>query len=61
MVLTTAIVRYRGIGAMLITRARQMARVLSKVLGCIAVLRFTPCINLVSGYLVNDRMLRGFR
>jgi len=58
MSLTNAISAIAVVGAILITGAAE-APVLSKVLGFIAVLAST--INLVSGYLITDRMLKMFK
>ena len=58
MSLTNAISAIAVVGAILITGAAD-APVLSKVLGFIAVLAST--INLVSCYLITDRMLKMFK
>jgi H+-translocating NAD(P) transhydrogenase subunit alpha len=58
MSLTNAISAIAVVGAILISGAAD-APVLSKVLGFIAVLAST--INLVSGYLITDRMLKMFK
>jgi proton-translocating NAD(P)+ transhydrogenase subunit alpha len=58
MSLTNAISAIAVVGAILITGAAE-APILSKVLGFIAVLAST--INLVSGYLITDRMLKMFK
>ena len=58
MSLTNAISAIAVVGAILITGAAH-APMLSKVLGFIAVLAST--INLVSGYLITDRMLKMFK
>jgi NAD(P) transhydrogenase subunit alpha len=58
MSLTNAISAIAVVGAILITGAPE-APTLSKVLGFIAVLAST--INLVSGYLITDRMLKMFK
>jgi len=58
MSLTNAISAIAVVGAILITGERD-APPLSKVLGFTAVLAST--INLVSGYLITDRMLKMFR
>jgi len=58
MSLTNAISAIAVVGAILITGAAD-APVLSKILGFIAVLAST--INLVSGYLITDRMLKMFK
>ena len=58
MSLTNAISAIAVVGAILIT-GEQDAPPLSKVLGFMAVLAST--INLVSGYLITDRMLKMFR
>ena len=58
MSLTNAISAIAVVGAILITGAAH-APMLSKVLGFIAVLALT--INLVSGYLITDRMLKMFK
>jgi NAD(P) transhydrogenase subunit alpha len=58
MSLTNAISAIAVVGAILITGAAE-APTLSKVLGFIAVLAST--INLVSGYLITDRMLKMFK
>jgi NAD(P) transhydrogenase subunit alpha len=58
MSLTNAISAIAVVGAILITGA-QDAPTLSKVLGFIAVLAST--INVVSGYLITDRMLKMFK
>jgi len=56
--LTNAISAIAVVGAILITGAKD-APTLSHVLGFIAVLAST--INLVSGYLITDRMLKMFK
>lgn len=58
MSLTNAISAIAVVGAILITGA-QDATPLSKVLGFIAVVAST--VNLVSGYLITDRMLKMFK
>jgi NAD(P) transhydrogenase subunit alpha len=58
MSLTNAISAIAVVGAILITGAAD-APTLSKVLGFIAVLAST--INVVSGYLITDRMLKMFK
>ena len=58
MSLTNAISAIAVVGAILITGAAE-APALSKVLGFIAVLAST--INVVSGYLITDRMLKMFK
>jgi len=58
MSLTNAISAIAVVGAILISGA-QDAPTLSKVLGFIAVLAST--INVVSGYLITDRMLKMFK
>jgi NAD(P) transhydrogenase subunit alpha len=58
MSLTNAISAISVVGAILITGEHD-ASVLSRSLGFIAVLAAT--INLVSGYLITDRMLRMFK
>lgn len=58
MSLTNAISAIAVVGAILITGA-QDATPLSKVLGFIAVVASTT--NLVSGYLITDRMLKMFK
>jgi NAD(P) transhydrogenase subunit alpha len=58
MSLTNAISAISVVGAILITGERD-ASTLSRTLGFIAVLAAT--INLVSGYLITDRMLRMFK
>ena len=58
MSLTNAISAIAVVGAILISGAAD-APMLSKVLGFIAVLAST--INLVSGYLITDRMLKMFK
>ena len=58
MSLTNAISAISVVGAILITGAAD-ASMLSRTLGFIAVLAAT--INLVSGYLITDRMLRMFK
>jgi NAD(P) transhydrogenase subunit alpha len=58
MSLTNAISAISVVGAILITGASD-ASMLSRTLGFIAVLAAT--INLVSGYLITDRMLRMFK
>ncbi|HUS05263.1 MAG TPA: NAD(P) transhydrogenase subunit alpha [Bryobacteraceae bacterium] len=58
MSLTNAISAISVVGAILITGERE-ASTLSRTLGFIAVLAAT--INLVSGYLITDRMLRMFK
>ncbi len=58
MSLTNAISAIAVVGAILITGAPD-APTLSKVLGFIAVLAST--INVVSGYLITDRMLKMFK
>jgi len=58
MSLTNAISAISVVGAILITGAKD-ATTLSRVLGFIAVTAAT--INVVSGYLITDRMLKMFR
>ncbi len=58
MSLTNAISAISVVGAILITGERD-ATVLTRSLGFIAVLAAT--INVVSGYLITDRMLRMFK
>src|SRR5271156_1988369 len=58
MSLTNAISAIAVVGAILITGAEH-ASTLTRVLGFVAVLAST--INLVSGYLITDRMLRMFK
>ena len=58
MSLTNAISAIAVVGAILITGAKD-APTLSHVLGFIAVLAST--INVVSGYLITDRMLKMFK
>lgn len=58
MSLTNAISAISVVGAILITGAGA-APVLSRVLGCVAVTAST--INIVSGFLITDRMLKMFR
>jgi NAD(P) transhydrogenase subunit alpha len=58
MSLTNAISAISVVGAILIAGSGN-APTLSKVLGCIAVTSST--INIVSGFLITDRMLKMFR
>ena len=58
MSLTNAISAISVVGAILITGAGE-AGTLGKVLGCIAVTAST--INIVSGFLITDRMLKMFK
>ena len=58
MSLTNAISAIAVVGAILIT-GEEHASTLSRVLGFIAVIASTT--NLVSGYLITDRMLKMFR
>jgi H+-translocating NAD(P) transhydrogenase subunit alpha len=58
MSLTNAISAIAVVGAILITGEKDAPQ-LSRILGFIAVLAST--INLVSGYLITDRMLRMFK
>ena len=58
MSLTNAISAIAAVGAILIT-GEEHASTLSRVLGFIAVLASTT--NLVSGYLITDRMLKMFK
>jgi proton-translocating NAD(P)+ transhydrogenase subunit alpha len=58
MSLTNAISAISVVGAIIITGAKD-ASVLSRVLGFTAVLAAT--INVVSGYLITDRMLKMFK
>jgi NAD(P) transhydrogenase subunit alpha len=58
MSLTNAISAISVVGAILVTGA-DGAPALSRVLGCIAVTAST--INIVSGFLITDRMLKMFR
>jgi NAD(P) transhydrogenase subunit alpha len=58
MSLTNAISAISVVGAILIAGSGEAPQ-LSKVLGCIAVTAST--INIVSGFLITDRMLKMFR
>jgi H+-translocating NAD(P) transhydrogenase subunit alpha len=58
MSLTNAISAIAVVGAILITGAKD-ASPLSQVLGFVAVVAST--VNLVSGYLITDRMLKMFK
>ena len=58
MSLTNAISAISVVGAILIAGSAQ-APILSRVLGCVAVTAST--INIVSGFLITDRMLKMFR
>jgi NAD(P) transhydrogenase subunit alpha len=58
MSLTNAISAIAVVGAILITGEKE-ATTLSRILGFIAVV--TSTINLVSGYLITDRMLKMFK
>src|SRR3954465_10113042 len=58
MSLTNAISAISVVGAILITGAGN-APMLSRVLGCVAVMAST--INIVAGFLITDRMLKMFR
>ncbi len=58
MSLTNAISAISVVGAIMIAGAQGATR-LSQVLGCVAVVAST--INIVSGFLITDRMLRMFR
>jgi NAD(P) transhydrogenase subunit alpha len=58
MSLTNAISAISVVGAILVAGSGQ-APTLSRVLGCIAVTCST--INIVSGFLITDRMLKMFR
>lgn len=58
MSLTNAISAIAVVGAILITGEKDAPQ-LSRILGFVAVLAST--INLVSGYLITDRMLRMFK
>src|SRR3954466_15510395 len=58
MSLTNAISAIAVVGAILITGEKE-ATTLSRVLGFIAVVAST--VNLVSGYLITDRMLKMFK
>ena len=58
MSLTNAISAISVVGAILVTSAAD-SPTLSRVLGCIAVTAAT--INIVSGFLITDRMLKMFR
>src|ERR1700756_4020350 len=58
MSLTNAISAISVVGAILVAGSGD-APVLSKVLGCVAVTSST--INIVSGFLITDRMLKMFR
>ncbi|MBL8227145.1 MAG: NAD(P) transhydrogenase subunit alpha [Bryobacterales bacterium] len=58
MSLTNAISAISVVGAILITGSGE-ANTISKVLGTIAVIAAT--INIVSGFLITDRMLKMFR
>src|SRR5271165_5535376 len=58
MSLTNAISAISVVGAILVASSGD-APVLSRVLGCIAVTAST--INIVSGFLITDRMLKMFR
>jgi NAD(P) transhydrogenase subunit alpha len=58
MSLTNAISAISVVGAILVTGAGE-ATTLTRVLGCVAVVAST--INIVSGFLITDRMLKMFR
>jgi len=58
MSLTNAISAIAVVGAIIITGERE-ASTLTRILGFIAVLAST--VNLVSGYLITDRMLKMFK
>jgi NAD(P) transhydrogenase subunit alpha len=58
MSLTNAISAISVVGAILVAGAGDSPQ-LSRVLGCIAVVSST--INIVSGFLITDRMLKMFR
>lgn len=58
MSLTNAISAISVVGAVLVAGSGE-APTLSRVLGCVAVTAST--INIVSGFLITDRMLRMFR
>ena len=58
MSLTNAISAISVVGAILVAGAADASK-LSQVLGCIAVVAST--INIVSGFLITDRMLKMFR
>jgi len=58
MSLTNAISAISVVGAILVAGAEGATR-LSKTLGCVAVVAST--INIVSGFLITDRMLKMFR
>jgi len=58
MSLTNAISAISVVGAILVAGAGGASR-LSQVLGCVAVVAST--INIVSGFLITDRMLKMFR
>jgi H+-translocating NAD(P) transhydrogenase subunit alpha len=58
MSLTNAISAISVVGAILVTGSGE-ATTLSRTLGCIAVTAST--INIVSGFLITDRMLKMFR
>ncbi len=58
MSLTNAISAISVVGAILVASASD-SPTLSKVLGCVAVTAAT--INIVSGFLITDRMLKMFR
>ena len=58
MSLTNAISAISVVGAILIAGSGEAPR-LSRVLGCLAVT--TSTINIVSGFLITDRMLKMFR
>ncbi len=59
MSLTNAISAISVVGAILIAGSGEAPQ-LSKVLGCVAVTA-TSTINIVSGFLITDRMLKMFR
>src|ERR1700688_3087540 len=58
MSLTNAISAISVVGALLIAGSQEAPQ-LSRVLGCVAVTAST--INIVSGFLITDRMLKMFR
>ena len=58
MSLTNAISAISVVGAILVAGAHGATR-LSQILGCVAVVAST--INIVSGFLITDRMLKMFR
>ncbi len=58
MSLTNAISAISVVGAILVAGSGEATR-LSQILGCVAVVAST--INIVSGFLITDRMLKMFR